>query len=74
MVERFVRIEEVVVSITSFVRIEEVVVSITISSTRTLRIPPRRVFFFLKTVGIPPFCGNWPLCTEVRQSAPRYTV
>ena len=29
-----------------FVRIEEVVVSITISSTKTLRIPPRRVFFF----------------------------
>lgn len=57
-----------------FVRIEEVVVSITISSTKTLRIPPRRVFHFLKIVDIPPFYDNRSLCAEVRPSTPWYTV
>ena len=57
-----------------FVRIEEVAVSTTVSSTKTLRIPPRRVFHFLKIVDIPPFCNDRPLCTEVRPSTPQYTV
>lgn len=53
-----------------FVRIEEVVVSITISSTKNPPDSTPEGFSFLRIVDIPPFCDNRPLCTEVRSGAP----